>query len=455
VTAEVIEGEVRQLPALRPAAGIAATGALALAALTDDEFELRLSALEKGAARIARIQKALMTADVDYGIIPGTKKPTLLKPGAEKLCLAYSLAGDFTPERTVGDGETAPALSYLTRCDLHLGDLDGPVVAVGYGAANSWEVRYRYRQAERVCPSCGMSTIIKGKAEYGGGWVCFKKKGGCGAKYADRDEAITGQEIGQVDNPDPWDLDVTLAKMAEKRAHVDATLRATGASALFTQDMEDRAPDPEPSRVDTETGEIVPPGSLIGVAEAGKAPADFELRETPDGYAIAFKLKDGRKGFRVDATGPLAFAIAANREAIEGQRVVCYGTIGTDGFTANGGHRVTYATLALEKLTAGALNLDDAANADAARGGVATEPTAEPSAPATSSATEGASGDEAEPGLGTDAATTEAGAVTPGAAPDLCGSDSPYGDGLTCELLRSHKGPHKVLSQPFPTTWTD
>ncbi len=28
--------------------------------------------------------KAQMKRDIDYGVIPGTKKPTLLKPGAEK-----------------------------------------------------------------------------------------------------------------------------------------------------------------------------------------------------------------------------------------------------------------------------------------------------------------------------------------------------------------------------------
>ena len=30
--------------------------------------------------------KAQMQKEIDYGVIPGTKKPTLLKPGAEKLC---------------------------------------------------------------------------------------------------------------------------------------------------------------------------------------------------------------------------------------------------------------------------------------------------------------------------------------------------------------------------------
>ena len=37
---------------------------------------------------------------------------------------------------------------------------------------------------ETRCPSCGKSgSIIKSKNEYGGGWVCFIKKKGCGAKF--------------------------------------------------------------------------------------------------------------------------------------------------------------------------------------------------------------------------------------------------------------------------------
>ncbi len=35
--------------------------------------------------------KAQMRKDIDYGIIPGTKKPSLLKAGAEKLCRLFNL----------------------------------------------------------------------------------------------------------------------------------------------------------------------------------------------------------------------------------------------------------------------------------------------------------------------------------------------------------------------------
>src|SRR5215469_7283578 len=48
--------------------------------------------------------------------------------------------------------------------------------------------------AEPACPSCGVvGAIIKGKAEYGGGWLCFGKKGGCGAKF-DKDPRETQPE---------------------------------------------------------------------------------------------------------------------------------------------------------------------------------------------------------------------------------------------------------------------
>lgn len=315
---EAVEGESRELM-VRPDTGMDATGTLAIAGLSDEEFEHRLEALRKGADRIAKIQRALMEKDVDYGVIPGTKKPTLLKPGAEKLCLAYSLAGDFEPRRTIGDGITTPHLSYLTRCALHRGSIEGPIVAVGYGAANSWETRYRYRNGERTCPSCSkVGTVIKGKAEYGGGWLCFAKKGGCGSKWPDGTQEIEGQVVGQVDNPDPFDLDVTLAKMAEKRAHVDATLRATGASSLFTQDMEDQpadAPpldDAPPPQSQGETEELVGVEAREGTVKVGGAAGyKLEVRQTPDGsMAFGFTLETAKGNIpQVLIEGDLAAAI--------------------------------------------------------------------------------------------------------------------------------------------------
>lgn len=222
-------------------------GTLALAQMPEEEFEQRLATLKLGRARISRIKKELMTEEMHYGTIPGTPKPTLYKPGAEVLCDVFGLRPDFKEAIEYGDNETSPAVRVVMRCELHLGNLDGPVVAVGVGSANSWERGHRYRRGERACPKCAViGSIIKGREEYGCGWLCWKKRGGCGAKFKIDDPEITQQAIGDVDNPDPHDLENTLLKMAKKRAHVDAALTGTASSGLFTQDAEDLAAPEEP-----------------------------------------------------------------------------------------------------------------------------------------------------------------------------------------------------------------
>lgn len=183
----------------------------------------------------------IMKSGVDFGVIPGSSKPTLLKAGAEKATSFFGLFPRFVDAEVINDwtGEQhggEPFFFYRRTCNLWRGDV---LVASVDGSCNSWEKKYRYRGGERVCPNCGKATIIKGKAEYGGGWLCFAKKGGCGTKFEDTDTAITGQEIGQVKNPDVSDLVNTILKMADKRALVAATLIATGLSEYFTQDIED------------------------------------------------------------------------------------------------------------------------------------------------------------------------------------------------------------------------
>lgn len=247
----------------RPMVPSDAAGTFALAIMTDDEFEQRLATLKRGRDRIAQIQRDLMEQDIDYGLIPGTPKPTLFKPGAEKLAQIYGLAADVRTNFTSGDGEHTPPLMYDAECYLHLGSFGGQIVAVGHGTASSWEKRYK-RGAAKNCPNCGKPAIIKGKAEYGGGWICFKKKDGCSSKFRDDDERITSQVSDAKGDPaEAYDLGNTLLKMAEKRAFVDAVLRATASSSLFTQDLAEEPVRDEPITrpsgriVDTSTGEVV------------------------------------------------------------------------------------------------------------------------------------------------------------------------------------------------------
>lgn len=197
--------------------------------------------------------KRVLRAGVDYGTIPGAgDKPALLKAGAEKFMRLYGLVPTFEDvdkiEDWTGDEHNGePLFSYRVRANLWRNFADGTRVLVGSadGSCNSWEKKYRYRNSERVCPQCGKGAIIKGCSEYGGGWVCFAKRGGCGAKFHDGDSAIEGQPVGQIKNPDIAELVNTILKMAQKRALVAATLITTGASDDFTQDVDDYVIDGE------------------------------------------------------------------------------------------------------------------------------------------------------------------------------------------------------------------
>ena len=97
---------------------------------------------------------------------------------------------------------------------------------------------------------------------------------------------------------------------------------------------------------------------LIGIAAVGKSDADFELRMTPDGNRLAFRLTEGRSGQKVVATGLLAEQVAAHRSEIEGQRVTCFGSITQEGFD-KGAQHITYNVVALTRLQVGALTLPE------------------------------------------------------------------------------------------------
>lgn len=51
------------------------------------------------------------------------------------------------------------------------------------------------------CPQCGAQAIIKGRPEFGGGYVCYKKFGGCNAKFRDDDSRILAGDAVRVQSP--------------------------------------------------------------------------------------------------------------------------------------------------------------------------------------------------------------------------------------------------------------
>ena len=123
---------------------------------------------------------AQMQKDIDYGIIPGTKKPSLWKPGAEKLCRLFSLRPSYELIHFVTDFEQ-PLFFYHYRCTLVR---QGEMVGQGDGSCNSREKKYE-KQKYRI-----------------------------------------------------YDLTNTICKIGQKRALVAAVLSSCGASEFFSQDLE-------------------------------------------------------------------------------------------------------------------------------------------------------------------------------------------------------------------------
>ena len=202
---------------------------------------------------LVEFAKSIMIDGQDFGAIPGTgSKPTLLKPGAEKLCSFFGLEPSFDQVQEVADWTGADHVGepfYYIRYSVRLAR-NGRVLGVGEGSCNSWESKYRWRESKRKCPTCGAEAIIQGREEYGGGWLCWKKRGGCGGVFKEDDVRITDQKTGRVANPDIADQINTIQKMAQKRALVAAVLIATGASEFYTQDIEDGAdPTGTPARM--------------------------------------------------------------------------------------------------------------------------------------------------------------------------------------------------------------
>lgn len=138
----------------------------------------------------------LLQQGVDFDRIPGTDKPTLLKPGGELLCQVFSLATGEPKVINSKEDFKEGIFSYTISMPI-MHRNSGIVVATGLGSANSMEVKYKYRNARE-----------------GDGKV-------------------------KVLNPEPADQQNTLVKMAAKRAFIDGVLKATGASRMFTQDIED------------------------------------------------------------------------------------------------------------------------------------------------------------------------------------------------------------------------
>ena len=166
--------------------------------------------MQKIATFQAVIQKNLKE-NHDFGVIAGTgSKPTLLKPGGEKICMMFGLNPEYEfLEKTenYNDGFFA----YNIKCTLYR---NGSPVSQGVGNCNSMEKKYRYINSDTIPEGVDPTAVEKITTKWGQ------------VKY-------------KVPNPHIADLVNTILKMAKKRAFIDAVLQVASLSDVFTQDLED------------------------------------------------------------------------------------------------------------------------------------------------------------------------------------------------------------------------
>ena len=157
------------------------------------------------------IQNALVDGE-DYGVIPGAdkKKPVLLKPGAERLAIAFGAR----PEFDIIESEV---------------NHDRPVE--WKKRKGKWDERRREKVwTEETGQSLGLYRYVM---------RCRLRRGG----------EVLGEGVGSASTMEakyvaaPRDAENTILKMAKKRALVDAVLTMAGLSNRFTQDVDDMSID--------------------------------------------------------------------------------------------------------------------------------------------------------------------------------------------------------------------
>lgn len=178
--------------------------------------------LEEAKARMEMLQQFVssqMVKGQDYGEIPGVDKPTLLKPGAEKLLNIYGFGCQLEQTGKIEDWDKG-FFHFVYKASV-INKRTGMVEAECEASANSKEAKYRYNWVPEWKLPPGIDTSLL--------TVWKEKETHDGRTY----------KLYRLENEDPYTLVNTLMKMAQKRALVGATLAATRTSAIFTQDVED------------------------------------------------------------------------------------------------------------------------------------------------------------------------------------------------------------------------
>ena len=265
-----------------------------------DKLKTEMAAINK----FQQIVHSQMVKNQDYGVIPGTSQPTLLKPGAEKITKILGLSDHYE----IADRQEEwkkPFFRYLLKCTLiHMAS--GRIFSEGLGECNSMESKYRWRWvfSNDVPASLDKAELVKRNIRNGG--VMYR-----------------------TENDDIYSQVNTILKMAKKRALVDAALSAGRLSNVFTQDIEDMpeesiVSEPAPSRLKPEPArdmrDLVPPVAPTGRATSKQLGTLHALiskkgydRDVLIGHCqIEYGIKESSKELTVDQAEALIDLLQTN-----------------------------------------------------------------------------------------------------------------------------------------------
>jgi hypothetical protein len=190
-------------------------------------------------AQVAMVQEVMGSVMKDgqhYGKVPGCgDKPTLLKPGAEKLAFVFRLNPEFdVKEENLPGGHR----TYTILCTMkQIGS--GQTLGQGVGVGSTMEAKYRFRTGPKT---------LTGKPVPKEYWDLRQANPQKAAELIGKGHTVAKNDAGmweiaeggsKVEHDNPADYYNTVLKMAKKRAQIDATLTCTAASDIFTQDLED------------------------------------------------------------------------------------------------------------------------------------------------------------------------------------------------------------------------
>lgn len=224
---------------------------------------------------VQEVMQAVMKEDTHFGIIPGTKKPSLYKPGAEVLAATFRIAVSYRVEDLSADGEVRYRVAAVGTHQT-----SGIVLGEGMGECSSGEEKFRWRRA--ICDE-EFELASENRRRI---------------KFSSYQGKVS--KTKQV-RTEPSDQANTILKMACKRAQVAMTLNVTAASDIFTQDIED-LPD-----------ELREPEEAAPARPALSPYSDAQLTANQESWCVL--IADGRTPADIITTIKSKYSLTPEQEA--------------------------------------------------------------------------------------------------------------------------------------------